>query len=237
MFILKNILNRKSKKFLNTLLAFLLLIPITTSCSKEIINSLPTICFTGTTPCLQGKAIIVITTNKGVITLELDGDNSPVTAGNFLDLINKGVYENTVFHRVIRIPVPFVVQGGDPMSKDPNTPKINYGKGSFIDPKNGQVRFVPLEIKLKTEEFPRYNQLITNPRQLSELQLTHQKGSLAMARSQTANSGSSQFYIALKPLPELDGRYSIFGKIIEGIDVLDEIREGDLILKTKIIQD
>ena len=169
--------------------------------------------------------------------MELDGENSPVTAGNFLDLINKGVYENTVFHRVIRIPAPFVVQGGDPMSKDPNTLKINYGKGSFIDPENGQVRFVPLEIKLKTEEFPRYNQLITNPRQLSELQLTHQKGSLAMARSQAPNSGSSQFYIALKPLPELDGRYSIFGKIIEGFDVLDEIREGDLILKTKIIQD
>ena len=168
--------------------------------------------------------------------MELDGENSPVTAGNFLDLINKGVYEKTVFHRVIRNPAHFVVQGGDPMSKDPNNPKINYGKGSFIDPKNGQVRFVPLEIKLKTEESPRYNQLITNPKQLSELQLKHKKGSLAMARSQAPNSGSSQFYIALKPLPELDGRYSVFGKILEGINVLDEIREGDVIINTKIIQ-
>ena len=127
MFILKNILNRKSKKFLNTLLAFLLLIPITTSCSKKIINSLPTICFTGTTPCLQGKAIIVITTNKGVITLELDGENSPVTAGNFLDLVTRKTYKNTVFHRVIREPFPFVIQGGDPSSKNPLTPINKYG--------------------------------------------------------------------------------------------------------------
>ena len=64
----------------------------------------------------------------------------------------------------------------------------------------------------------RYNELITNIRELSDFQLIHKRGSLAMARSQALNSGSAQFYIALKELPELDGRYSVFGKVIEGID-------------------
>ena len=234
-FTLNNLSNLKSKLRLDFLIAFLLLFPLTVSCSKKINNTIPAICFKGNIPCLNGNTIVEITTNRGILVLELDGKNAPVTAGNFLDLINKRVYDQTVFHRVIRIPAPFVVQGGDPMSKDPNTLKINYGKGSFIDPKDGQIRFVPLEIKLKSEEYPRYNQLVTNPKQLSELELVHQKGSLAMARSQTPDSGSSQFYISLKPLPELDGRYSIFGKIIRGVNILDRITEGDVILKTKII--
>ena len=58
--------------------------------------------------------------------MELDGDSSPVTSGNFLDLVNKGVYERTVFHRIIKTPFPFVIQGGDPLSKDPKTQIINY---------------------------------------------------------------------------------------------------------------
>ena len=82
-------------------------------------------------------------------------------------LVNKGVYEKTIFHRVIKIPTPFILQGGDPLSSDPNTPEINYGKGSYIDPQNGQVRFIPLEIKIKGEKSPRYNQLVTSPKDLS----------------------------------------------------------------------
>jgi len=177
-----------------------------------------------------------MTTNRGKLTLELYGEASPITSGNFLDLINNGIYEGTVFHRVIKIPAPFVIQGGDPSSKNPMTLDIDYGKGSFIDPKNGQVRFIPLEIKLKTDDVPRYNQLIISPKELSQLQLVHERGSLAMARSQNLNSGSAQFYIALKSLPELDGRYSIFGKVVGGIDVLDRIQEGDVIVQTSILQ-
>ena len=221
---------------MNFLFPLFLLLPITASCAKKFPNQIPSICLTGNVPCLQGKAIVEIKTNRGKITLELDGQSSPVTAGNFLDLVNKGVYEKTVFHRVIRMPAPFVVHGGDPLSKDPNTPKINYGKGGFIDPNNGQVRLIPLEIKLKTEITPRYNQFIIKPKQLSDLQLVHQRGSLAMARAQTPDSGSAQFYIALKSLPELDGRYSVFGKIIDGMNVLDKIREGDLIIETKFLR-
>ena len=67
-----------------------------------------------------------MSTNRGAITLEVDGDAAPVTAGNFVDLVKRGVYNGTVFHRVVKEPVSFVIQGGDPTSKDPKTLKTNY---------------------------------------------------------------------------------------------------------------
>ncbi len=57
-----------------------------------------------------------------------------------------------------------------------------------------------------------------------------------MARSQDPNSASAQFYIALNDLPELDGRYAVFGRVIEGMDVVDQIRQGDKLIKAEIIQ-
>ena len=57
-----------------------------------------------------------------------------------------------------------------------------------------------------------------------------------MARSQDPNSASAQFYIALSDLPELDGRYAVFGRVIEGMDVVDQIRQGDTLIKAEIIQ-
>lgn len=70
-------------------------------------------------PRLQGKATVVMTVKGAPITIELDGTNAPITAGNFVDLVQKGVYDGLVFHRVVREPQPFVVQGGDPQGKDP----------------------------------------------------------------------------------------------------------------------
>ena len=82
-------------------------------------------------PVFKGRPEVELTTTRGVVKLELDGDAAPVTAGNFVDLVKRGVYDGTVFHRVIREPVPFVVQGGDPTSSDPNTSKSQYGTGKF----------------------------------------------------------------------------------------------------------
>ena len=59
--------------------------------------------------------------------------------------------------------------------------------------------------------------------------LNHERGSVAMARSQAPDSASAQFYVALRPLPELDGRYAVFGRVIEGLDVVDQIEQGDRI--------
>ncbi len=187
-------------------------------------------------PCLQGNALVEIVTNRGAITVELYGDSAPVTAGNFLDLVNKGVYNGTAFHRVINQPVQFVVQGGDPSSKDPTVPISSYGRGSYIDPTTGEARFIPLEIKLKSSKEPRYSSLTTNPIDLLKLELTHKRGSLAMARSQALDSASAQFYIALRQLQELDGRYAVFGRVIDGMEVVDLIRRGDKILNTSLLR-
>ena len=70
----------------------------------------------------------------------------PLTSGNFIDLVEQGVYDGTAFHRVVRSPSPFVVQGGDPQSKDPNFPVQRLGTGNFVDPKTKQPRYIPLEI-------------------------------------------------------------------------------------------
>ncbi len=226
-------MNLGFRDFNKYLLIFALCLPLL-SCKKQIPIELSSIC-RDNSPCLQGKAIIKITTNRGEIVLEVDGNSSPITAGNFLDLVNKGVYKGTVFHRVIKKPFPFIIQGGDPLSKNPKIAKTKVGTGNFIDRSNGQPRFIPLEIKLKSEQAPRYRQLITNPGELSQLQLPHKRGAIAMARSPSLNSASAQFYIALKALPELDGRFSVFGRVIKGMDIVDAIEEGDSILRTNLL--
>ena len=214
---------------------FFLAIPILIGCNKANPESMQSFCEVGSRPCLYKSALVQMSTNRGSITFEIYGDLAPVTAGNFIDLVQKGVYDGTVFHRVIKTPVPFVVQGGDPLSKDARVSSKSYGTGSFIDPNTGQARFIPLEMKLRRDDSPRYSQLITNPGDLEQLHLTHQKGSLAMARSEQLDSGSAQFYIALKALPELDGRYSVFGSLIEGMDVLEEIEQGDFVQKVSVL--
>lgn len=217
------------------ILTLLLFVTSLTSCSKKKPGLIPSVCTSISSPCLNGKAIVQMETNKGTITLEINGEASPVTAGNFVDLVRRKAYRQVLFHRVIKEPVPFVAQTGDPLSSNPANPSSTYGTGNFIDPSTDKARFIPLEMKLKTEDVPRYNQLITNPNQINQLELIHNIGALGMARSQRLNSASSQFYIALKALPELNGRYSVFGKVIKGFDILKIIEQGDLIFEMKLL--
>ena len=223
------------RQSIKTLMALALCLPLLVSCVSSTTASIPVGCEQASSPCLQGKASVELTTSKGSITLELNGDAAPVTAGNFLDLVQRGAYNGTVFHRVVRDPVPFVVQGGDPSSSDPATPKSQYGTGSFVDPTTGQARFVPLELSFNGEDQPRYGRVVSNPTELVQLKLSHERGALAMARSQAPDSASAQFYIALKPLPELDGRYAVFGRVTQGLDVVDAIRQDDTIEKAVVL--
>ena len=223
------------RQSIKTLMALALCLPLLVSCASSTTASIQVGCEQASSPCLQGKASVELTTSKGSITLELNGDAAPVTAGNFLDLVQRGAYNGTVFHRVVRDPVPFVVQGGDPSSSDPATPKSQYGTGSFVDPTTGQARFVPLELSFDGEDQPRYGRVVSNPTELLQLKLSHERGALAMARSQAPDSASAQFYIALKPLPELDGRYAVFGRVTEGLDVVDAIRQDDTIEKATVL--
>ena len=223
------------RSLLGGCLALLLCLPLLASCSGPNQASVPVGCSQASSPCLKGKATVLLTTSRGSVTLELDGDAAPVTAGNFVDLVRRGVYNGTVFHRVVREPVPFVVQGGDPASKDPSTPKSAYGTGSFIDPATAQARFIPLEVKFTNEAEPRYSRVTSNPSDLLKIQLPHDRGALAMARSQAPDSASAQFYIALKPLPELDGRYAVFGRVVKGMEVVDAIQADDRITKAELL--
>jgi peptidyl-prolyl cis-trans isomerase B (cyclophilin B) len=192
-------------------------------------------CSASSAPCLKGGATVALLTTKGEVQIQLDGDAAPLTAGNFVDLVKRGVYAGTVFHRVVRDPVPFVVQGGDPASANPKVAVSQYGTGSFIDPVSGEARLIPLEIKRSGEAQPRYGEPVTSPGITRQLVLAHQRGAVAMARSADPNSASAQFYVALQALPELDGRYAVFGRVSKGMDVIDKIQQGDKITSAKVI--
>jgi len=192
-------------------------------------------CSATSTPCLKGGATVELVTSKGEVQIQLDGPAAPLTAGNFVDLVKRGAYDGTVFHRVVRDPVPFVVQGGDPASADPKTPASQYGTGSFIDPATGVSRLIPLEIKRSDEAQPRYGEPVSTPGITRQLALAHQRGAVAMARSADPNSASAQFYVALQALPELDGRYAVFGRVSKGMEVIDKIQQGDKITSAKLV--
>lgn len=187
-------------------------------------------------PVLEGKATVVMTVNGSPITIEVDGTNAPITAGNFVDLVNRGVYNGLVFHRVVRQPEPFVVQGGDPQSKDPKFPEQRLGTGGFINPSTGTERRIPLEIKPEGAITPTYSMTLESAGDAAAPQLKHTRGAVAMARSQSPDSASSQFYFALADLPFLDGSYAVFGNVTDGMDVVDKIQQGDRIESAQVTQ-
>jgi len=216
--------------------ALISLLPFSLAACSSDAGSRPLGCASSPSPCLQGTAVVSLQTSKGTVQITVDGKDAPLTAGNFVDLVRRGVYNGTAFHRVVREPLPFVVQGGDPSSADPKVPATNYGMGSYTDPATGEARLIPLELKLRRSGELRYGQPITSAAQSRDLQLTHQRGAVAMARSNDPNSASAQFYVALEALPELDGRYAVFGRVTGGMDVIDRIQQGDRIVKATVEQ-
>ncbi|MBE9092804.1 peptidylprolyl isomerase [Tychonema sp. LEGE 07203] len=179
---------------------------------------------------LTGKAIVVQVINGQPVAIEVDGTNAPITAGNFVDLVERGIYDGVMFHRVVRQPDPFVVQGGDPRSKDTTIPASQLGTGNFIDPDTNQSRFIPLEIKPQGAAQPVYNQIVSQTPQLK-----HTVGAVAMARATALNSASSQFYFALDTLPFLDGNYAVFGNVIQGFETVNAVQQGDRISSAKVV--
>jgi peptidyl-prolyl cis-trans isomerase B (cyclophilin B) len=187
-------------------------------------------------PKLQGKATVVLKVKGSPIKIAVNGTDAPVTAGNFVDLVQRGVYNGLVFHRIVREPQPFVVQGGDPQGKNPNFPVERLGTGGFIDPQTSQQRYIPLEIKPKGAATPLYSQTFDKARVSGPPALRHTRGAVAMARSSAPDSASSQFYIALAELPFLDGSYAVFGYVTEGMDVVDKIQQGDRIESAEVTE-
>ncbi len=219
------------------LLSLLLLAPLGLgACAADRNTPQALGCATAGTPCLSGTALVALQTSRGEVQVLLQGDAAPLTAGNFVDLVKRGAYDNTVFHRVVREPSPFVVQGGDPLSSDASVPADQYGTGSFSDPATGQPRLIPLELALGGESEPRYGAELLDPGLSERLKLRHERGALAMARSSDPNSASAQFYIALQPLGELDGRYAVFGRVVKGLEVVDQIRQGDRLVRARLLE-
>ncbi|ELS32031.1 MULTISPECIES: peptidylprolyl isomerase [Pseudanabaena] len=166
---------------------------------------------------LKGTATVELKLKSGIVKIDIDGDNAPVTAGNFVDLVKRGVYNGLNFHRVVKEPTPFVVQGGDPLGN---------GTGNFIDPASSQPRYIPLEILPDGAKQPVYGEVLPPTK---KPKLRHNKGAIAMARSQSPNSASCQFYFALDDIYFLDGSYAVFGYVTEGMELIDKIQVGDRI--------
>jgi peptidyl-prolyl cis-trans isomerase B (cyclophilin B) len=179
-------------------------------------------------PRLDGTAVVEMMINGKPVTIEIDGNAAPVTAGNFVDLVQRGFYNGLIFHRVVKEPQPFVAQGGDPKG---------VGTGGFVDPETKQPRYVPLEILLKDEKEPIYGKSIgqQSTARTPIVALPHKRGAIAMARSQQPDSASSQFYFALSDVNFLDGDYAVFGYVTKGMEVVDTIKQGDKIDAAKVV--
>jgi peptidylprolyl isomerase len=183
-------------------------------------------------PRLLGRATVEIETTQGTVTAVLDGYNAPITAGAFVDLVQKGFYDGLPFTRAEDF---YVLQTGDP--KGPET--------GYIDPKTKLERKVPLEIMVPGEKQPFYNAtfedlgLFTAQPVLPFATL----GTLGWAHSDEAlDDGSSQFFFFLYEaeltpagLNLVDGRYGAFGYVVEGFDVLEELGISDGIVKARVI--
>ena len=139
----------------------------------------------------------------GTIVIDLYFDVAPMHAESFKMHANTGYYNGTIFHRVIP---GFVIQGGDPNSKTTN--RATHGMGgsaaSFYGIGNKQD---PSSWKLPAE---------FNTKQ-------HKRGTLSMARGYDQNSAGSQFFICANSTPQLDNKYTVFGQVVEGLDVIQKI--------------
>ncbi len=182
--------------------------------------------------CIKEDFKMEMLTSKGIIKFEINAKSAPVTSTYFLLLSNRGFYKGTSFNKVIKSPLPFIIQGGYKSSIDRlDLNRFRDNSESYMNSNVQAITSIPLEIKLIGEDIPRYNKRILKIDDLKRVELKHHFGSLSMARSQSMESSNAQFYISLKDLPELDGRYAVFGKVLEGFEVLKAINEDDFILE------
>ena len=171
--------------------------------------------------CIQSNKVVNFKTSKGNFEVKLFGKDNPVTVSNFLENIDNNIYVNQKFYKIINYPqVKFIHGGVNPENKLYIERKQNLNKTSPS---------IPLEIKFKEEIKPRYNYQIENPNETENLVNTFVSGSIAMVKSGKNMSSSTEFFFVTSNIPELDGRYSIFGKIIKGLDILKKINNDDFI--------
>ena len=142
---------------------------------------------------------MILKLKDGDVKIKLFPDVAPNHVERIMKLANEGRYDNVVFHRVID---GFMAQTGD----------IKFGNSSTND-------FDLTRAGMGGSNLPDLKQEFNN--------LPHDRGTLSMARSQDPNSANSQFFICLKPASFLDRQYTVFGKVIEGMEFVDKIKKGD----------
>ena len=152
---------------------------------------------------------VTFQTNKGSFTAELYPNEAPGTVANFEKLVRDGFYDGIIFHRVIP---DFVVQGGDPITKEAtglNNPRVGMGGPGW-------------QIKCETQGNPH----------------RHEVGSLSMAHA-GKDTGGSQFFIVLSEqnTRHLNGVHTVFGKVTEGIDVVNQLQRGDTMQSVTVNED
>ena len=176
--------------------------------------------------CIQSNKVVYFKTTKGDFEVKLFGKDNPVTVSNFLENIDNNIYVNQKFYKIINYPqIRFIHGGVNPENKLYMERKQNLNKTSPS---------IPLEIKFKQEIKPRYNYQIKNPSEIEKLVNTFDSGSIAMVKRSNNKSSPTEFFFVTSKIPELDGRYSNFGKIIKGLDVLKKINEEDYIKAVQI---
>jgi len=141
-------------------------------------------------PMNSSNEVAVINTSEGEMVVQFWSDAAPNTVDNFKKLARQGFYDGTIFHRIVK---GFMIQGGDPNSKDP-AKENSYGQGG-----------PGYNIKAEFNDHG------------------HQRGVISMARGPDPDSAGSQFFICLAPVPRLDRQYTTFGKLVKGDDVLEKI--------------
>ena len=177
--------------------------------------------------CTQENKIVFFKTSKGDFEVELFGKDNPVTVSNFIENINNNIYSNQKFYKIIIYPqIRFIHSGVNPENK------LYVVKNQTL---NKISPSIPLEIKFKEEIKPRYKYQTKDPYETEDLIHTFETGSIAMVKRGKNNSSSTEFFFVTNKIPELDGRYSIFGRIVKGLDVLGKINEGDYILGVQLL--
>ena len=152
-----------------------------------------------TNQSISEENIMILKLKDGDVKIELFEDVAPNHVKRIKDLANSGKYDNVVFHRVID---GFMAQTGD----------VKFGNSSSSD-------FNLRMAGMGGSDLPDLKQEFNN--------LPHDRGTLSMARSSDPNSANSQFFICFKPAPFLDRQYTVFGKVIDGMDNIDKIKKGD----------
>ena len=148
---------------------------------------------------LYSEEIMIMELKDGVVELELYSDIAPNHVERFKDLAKKGLYDGVVFHRVID---GFMAQTGDVKFGNSNSKDFNLslaGTGGSDMP----------DLKSEFSDIP------------------HDRGVLSAARSADPNSANSQFFICFQPAPHLDRQYTVFGKVIKGMEFVDKIKKGE----------